>query len=161
MHDRDIAQPGLARLSGGQKVASSNLAIPTIFLPRFRKIVSNLHKKASSGFDKNALSRRCFFFFILYFLHWQNMRSLTSLWGVAFAFAQALRRFAPRRISLSRPFFCLDSKAKKHEAVRIRFMHRRCASYILMLDEQSSQAQNVLHTFVCLTPEACKTQSAS
>ena len=27
----------------------------------------------------------------------------------------------------------------------------RCASYILMLDEQSSQAQNVLHTFVCLT----------
>ena len=24
-------------------------------------------------------------------------------------------------------------------------MHRRCASYILMLDEQSSQAQNVLH----------------
>jgi len=25
------------------------------------------------------------------------------------------------------------------------------ASYILMLDEQSSQAQNVLHTFVCLT----------
>ena len=45
-----------------------------------------------------------------------------------------------------RPFFCLDSKAKKHEAVRLRFMHRRCASYILMLDEQSSQAQNVLHT---------------
>ena len=32
MNDRDIAQPGLARLSGGQKVASSNLAIPTIFL---------------------------------------------------------------------------------------------------------------------------------
>ena len=31
--DRDIAQPGLARLTGGQKVASSNLAIPTIFLP--------------------------------------------------------------------------------------------------------------------------------
>ncbi len=29
---RDIAQPGLARLSGGQKVASSNLAIPTIFI---------------------------------------------------------------------------------------------------------------------------------
>ena len=28
--DRDIAQLGLARLSGGQKVASSNLAIPTI-----------------------------------------------------------------------------------------------------------------------------------
>ena len=44
-----------------------------------------------------------------------------------------------------RPFFCLDSKAKKHEAVRLRLMHRRCASYILMLDEQSSQAQNVLH----------------
>ena len=34
---------------------------------------------------------------------------------------------------------------KKNEAVRLRFMHRRCASYILMLDEQSSQAQNVLH----------------
>ena len=28
---------------------------------------------------------------------------------------------------------------------RLRFVHRRCASYILMLDEQSSQAQNVLH----------------
>ena len=48
-------------------------------------------------------------------------------------------------------FFCLDFKAKKHEAVGLRFMHRRGASYILMLDEQSSQAQNVLHTFVCLT----------
>ena len=30
-------------------------------------------------------------------------------------------------------------------------MARSAASYILMLDEQSSQAQNVLHTFVCLT----------
>ena len=30
MSVRDIAQLGLARLSGGQKVASSNLAIPTI-----------------------------------------------------------------------------------------------------------------------------------
>ena len=29
---RDIAQPGLARLTGGQKVRSSNLRIPTIFL---------------------------------------------------------------------------------------------------------------------------------
>ena len=28
-----------------------------------------------------------------------------------------------------RPFFCLDSKAKKNEAVRLRFMHRRCASW--------------------------------
>ena len=46
-------------------------------------------------------------------------------------------------------FFAL--MGKKNEAVRLRFMHRRCASYILMLDEQSSQAQNVLHTFVCLT----------
>ena len=26
-------------------------------------------------------------------------------------------------------FFCLDSKAKKHEAVRLRFMYRRCASW--------------------------------
>ena len=33
--DRDIAQPGLARLTGGQKVGSSNLPIPTIFLPKF------------------------------------------------------------------------------------------------------------------------------
>ena len=32
---RDIAQPGLARLTGGQKVRSSNLRIPTIFLPKF------------------------------------------------------------------------------------------------------------------------------
>ena len=39
-----------------------------------------------------------------------------------------------------------NSGSPKHEAVRLRFMHRRCASYILMLDEQSSQAQNVLHT---------------
>ena len=31
------------------------------------------------------------------------------------------------------------------------FMARSAALYILMLDEQSSQAQNVLHTFVCLT----------
>ena len=31
-HSRDIAQPGLARLTGGQKVGSSNLPIPTIFL---------------------------------------------------------------------------------------------------------------------------------
>ncbi len=30
-------------------------------------------------------------------------------------------------------------------------MARSAASYILMLDEQSSQAQNVLHTFVCLS----------
>ena len=30
-HSRDIAQPGLARLTGGQKVESSNLSIPTIF----------------------------------------------------------------------------------------------------------------------------------
>ena len=28
---------------------------------------------------------------------------------------------------------------------RLRFMARSAASYILMLDEQSSQAQNVLH----------------
>ena len=28
---RDIAQLGLARLTGGQKVESSNLSIPTIF----------------------------------------------------------------------------------------------------------------------------------
>ena len=31
---RDIAQPGLARLSGGQKVGSSNLPIPTIFFAK-------------------------------------------------------------------------------------------------------------------------------
>ena len=37
---RDIAQPGLARLTGGQKVRSSNLRIPTIFfalIPRRKK----------------------------------------------------------------------------------------------------------------------------
>lgn len=34
---RDIAQPGLARLTGGQKVESSNLSIPTIFMPKFRE----------------------------------------------------------------------------------------------------------------------------
>ena len=38
-------------------------------------------------------------------------------------------------------FFCPNSWAKKHEAVRLCFMHRRCASW-----------HNVpLHTFVCLT----------
>ena len=31
VNSRDIAQPGLARLTGGQKVRSSNLRIPTIF----------------------------------------------------------------------------------------------------------------------------------
>ena len=30
--NRNVAQPGLARLTGGQKVESSNLSIPTIFL---------------------------------------------------------------------------------------------------------------------------------
>ena len=32
MSGRNVAQPGLARLTGGQKVVSSNLIIPTIFL---------------------------------------------------------------------------------------------------------------------------------
>jgi len=35
-------------------------------------------------------------------------------------------------------------KASLH-APKVRFMARCAASYILMLDEQSSQAQNVLH----------------
>ena len=35
-------------------------------------------------------------------------------------------------------------KASLH-APKVRFMARSAASYILMLDEQSSQAQNVLH----------------
>ena len=35
-------------------------------------------------------------------------------------------------------------KASLH-APKVRFMARNAASYILMLDEQSSQAQNVLH----------------
>ena len=39
MNDRDIAQPGLARLSGGQKVASSNLAIPTIFFALYNPVL--------------------------------------------------------------------------------------------------------------------------
>ena len=34
---RDIAQPGLARLTGGQKVRSSNLRIPTIFFAQMGK----------------------------------------------------------------------------------------------------------------------------
>ena len=54
-------------------------------------------------------------FFIWYFLQTKN-EIAHFIWGVAFAFAQALRRFAPCRISVSRPFFCIDSKAKKHEA---------------------------------------------
>ena len=37
--DRDIAQLGLARLSGGQKVASSNLAIPTIFFVLYNPVL--------------------------------------------------------------------------------------------------------------------------
>ena len=40
--------------------------------------------------------------------------------------------------------FCF-AKMVNEACQGFRFMHRRCASYILMLDEQSSQAQNVLH----------------
>ena len=36
---RDIAQPGLARLTGGQKVESSNLSIPTIFFVLSRPVL--------------------------------------------------------------------------------------------------------------------------
>ena len=36
---RDIAQLGLARLTGGQKVASSNLAIPTIFFALYNPVL--------------------------------------------------------------------------------------------------------------------------
>jgi hypothetical protein len=55
------------------------------------------------------------------------------------------------------PFFCLFSEGKKMKPARhgvahkggdgkrLRFMARSAASYILMLDEQSSQAQNMLH----------------
>ena len=43
-------------------------------------------------------------------------------------------------------FFSFFPKAKKTWSLkRLRFMARSAASYILMLDEQSSQAQNVLH----------------
>ena len=50
------------------------------------------------------------------------------------------------------PHFFAQILGKKHEAWKgfASYADRR-ASYILMLDEQSSQAQNVLHTFVCLT----------
>ena len=53
--------------------------------------------------------------------------------------AHALRRCAPCRISLSRPFFCLDSKAKKMKpekaslhAPQVRFMAQRAASYFAL-----------------------------
>ena len=49
---RDIAQPGLARLTGGQKVESSNLSIPTIFLPFLHTAPQNL------SFAKTTI-RRC------------------------------------------------------------------------------------------------------
>ena len=43
-------------------------------------------------------------------------------------------------------FFCLDQGKKTWSLKRLRFRPRSSgASYILMLDEQSSQAQNVLH----------------
>ena len=32
--NRNVAQPGLARLTGGQKVESSNLSVPTIHFPQ-------------------------------------------------------------------------------------------------------------------------------
>ena len=44
---RDIAQPGLARLTGGQKVRSSNLRIPTIFLPKFGQKNGQRRRKSS------------------------------------------------------------------------------------------------------------------
>ena len=47
---RDIAQPGLARLTGGQKVRSSNLRIPTIFLPKWAKKWSTKTQVFSSRF---------------------------------------------------------------------------------------------------------------
>jgi hypothetical protein len=36
-----------------------------------------------------------------------------------------------------------------HHASQVRFMEHSAASYILMLDEQNSQAQNLLHKFAC------------
>ena len=58
---RDIAQPGLARLTGGQKVRSSNLRIPTIFfalIPRQKKW-SGYGDSNSGPFDpqSNALNQ--------------------------------------------------------------------------------------------------------
>ncbi len=41
---RDVAQLGLARLTGGQKVVSSNLTIPTIFSALFELKLSLLNK---------------------------------------------------------------------------------------------------------------------
>ena len=49
---RDIAQPGLARLTGGQKVESSNLSIPTIFFAQIpgKKMVNE------DGLDKQVFA---------------------------------------------------------------------------------------------------------
>ena len=44
---RDIAQPGLARLTGGQKVESSNLSIPTIFFALIPRQKNMKPEKAS------------------------------------------------------------------------------------------------------------------
>ena len=45
---RDIAQPGLARLTGGQKVRSSNLRIPTIFFCLDFKAKKNMKPEKAS-----------------------------------------------------------------------------------------------------------------
>jgi len=49
------------------------------------------------------------------------------------------------QLKQSLPFFCLDSKAKKHEAVRLRFMARSaascsvsCASYFAAAPQNAS-----------------------
>ena len=57
---RDIAQPGLARLTGGQKVESSNLSIPTIFFAltgqkNMKPVKASLHAAAKRRF----MHRRC------------------------------------------------------------------------------------------------------
>ena len=50
-------------------------------------------------------------------------------------------------LSRGKPLSVFRQKKRETSCVSHNiFMHRRCASYILMLDEQSSQAQNVLHT---------------
>ena len=107
--DRDIAQPGLARLSGGQKVGSSNLPIPTIFLPGFQKIVSKLCKKQATDWKINFHTVAFLFLHLHFFV--KKMSLLTSL-GELPSLRSGTSGSALRRISLSRPFFCPNSGKK-------------------------------------------------
>ena len=68
--NRNVAQPGLARLTGGQKVESSNLSVPTIAFPIARQWLthwravsfllsySNCGTCADSPVPENPMQRR-------------------------------------------------------------------------------------------------------